>query len=326
MVESFSEKPLIYQQFSDIDHLAEVFRGSNRGSSYSMKPLSKNPFTGSLMTFSVPGITIHKLLWNGLVNVVGNKPVECLSFGTLFQVKGSQPLAHTVPINENCLFAFGEREANFITSSEQLQVVLVVIEKDVFWNLASKFGYFELDEPFFQKRNAITFNRRELVSYQEYLRQLIYVSETQPQVLYNPIMGKLIRGDFPPLLLNALQGTAIGKNPRLKRRVEIVKTAQEFMQANLHRPITLEELCQALYTSKRSLIYGFQEIFAMGPMSYLKIQRLNGIRRALLLADPKFNKVKNIAYDWGFWHLGHFSTDYKKMFGETPLKTLRSNF
>ncbi|MGK7938928.1 MAG: helix-turn-helix domain-containing protein [Crocosphaera sp.] len=55
------------------------------------------------------------------------------------------------------------------------------------------------------------------------------------------------------------------------------------------------------------------------------MQRLNGIRRALLLADPKINTVKNIAYNWGFWHLGHFSVDYKKMFGETPAQTLRLN-
>jgi AraC family ethanolamine operon transcriptional activator len=44
----------------------------------------------------------------------------------------------------------------------------------------------------------------------------------------------------------------------------------------------------------------------------------------LLLAYPKFNRVKDIASAWGFWHLGHFCHDYKNMFGETPSKTLKT--
>ena len=96
------------------------------------------------------------------------------------------------------------------------------------------------------------------------------------------------------------------------------------MEANLHRPVTLKDICQAVFASRRSLIYGFEDIFGMGPMSYLKMLRLNGVRRALLVADPQFNKVQDIASDWGFWHRGHFCQDYKEMFGQTPLKTLKS--
>jgi AraC family ethanolamine operon transcriptional activator len=106
----------------------------------------------------------------------------------------------------------------------------------------------------------------------------------------------------------------------------MVRKAQDFIEANLHRPLTLKDISQAVFTSRRSLIYGFQDMFGMGPMSYLKIQRLNGVRRALLLADPKFNQVKEIAYDWGFWHLGHFCQDYKNMFRETPSQTLKEQY
>jgi AraC-like DNA-binding protein len=86
----------------------------------------------------------------------------------------------------------------------------------------------------------------------------------------------------------------------------------------------LKDIYEAVSVSRRSLIYGFKDIFGIGPMSYLKIQRLNGVRRAFFLADPKINRVKKIAYAWGFWHLGHFSRDYKKMFGQTPSETLKN--
>jgi AraC family ethanolamine operon transcriptional activator len=35
--------------------------------------------------------------------------------------------------------------------------------------------------------------------------------------------------------------------------------------------------------------------------------------------------VQDTAARWGFWHLGHFVTDYKQMFGELPSATLRGH-
>jgi AraC-like DNA-binding protein len=32
--------------------------------------------------------------------------------------------------------------------------------------------------------------------------------------------------------------------------------------------------------------------------------------------------VTAVAFRWGFSHLGHFTTDYKRRFGETPSETL----
>jgi AraC family transcriptional regulator, ethanolamine operon transcriptional activator len=33
--------------------------------------------------------------------------------------------------------------------------------------------------------------------------------------------------------------------------------------------------------------------------------------------------VTQAASQWGFWHLGYFSRDYRKMFGELPSQTFR---
>nr|WP_278003364.1 helix-turn-helix domain-containing protein [Nodosilinea sp. TSF1-S3] len=93
--------------------------------------------------------------------------------------------------------------------------------------------------------------------------------------------------------------------------------------AHLDQPLTLAEICQAVYASKRSLHYGFQEMLGMGPMAFVKVQRLHGIRRALLYADSKPETVAQIAHQWGFLSLGHFSRDYKQLFGESPSQTLQ---
>ena len=57
-------------------------------------------------------------------------------------------------------------------------------------------------------------------------------------------------------------------------------------------------------------------------MGYLKEVRLRHVRADLLQAAPSLGIVASIAQRWGFSHLGHFITDYKRRFGETPSQTL----
>lgn len=94
------------------------------------------------------------------------------------------------------------------------------------------------------------------------------------------------------------------------------------MEMNLQRPLSLADICQAVHASRRSLHYGFQDMFGMGPMAFLKVLRLHAIRRMLLSADPKSLQVKMVANAWGFCSMGHFSRDYKQLFGESPSETL----
>jgi transcriptional regulator GlxA family with amidase domain len=57
----------------------------------------------------------------------------------------------------------------------------------------------------------------------------------------------------------------------------------------------------------------------MGPISYLRRLNLNRLRQSL--RQPRANEPKSvteIALDYGFWHLGRFSAQYREMFGESP--------
>jgi AraC family ethanolamine operon transcriptional activator len=48
--------------------------------------------------------------------------------------------------------------------------------------------------------------------------------------------------------------------------------------------------------------------------------RLNQVRR--VLQSPEDNRtIAEIAFDFGFFHLGQFSQSYKRLFGETPTET-----
>ena len=74
--------------------------------------------------------------------------------------------------------------------------------------------------------------------------------------------------------------------------------------------------------SARTLEYAFQETFGMAPKPWLMKRSLNRVRSELRRARGTETTVADIANDWGFWHMGQFAADYRKMFGKLPSQTL----
>ncbi len=128
-------------------------------------------------------------------------------------------------------------------------------------------------------------------------------------------------------LLSAVVATvpdndASPKPPTPNRR-HIVDAAKVFMNARIAEPITVADVCVELGVCRRTLQYSFQEVLGINPVRFLRALRLNGVRRDLRNAATPANSVQDMAAKWGFWHLGHFVTDYKRMFGELPSETVR---
>lgn len=128
-----------------------------------------------------------------------------------------------------------------------------------------------------------------------------------------------------PLLIDAIPHASkrLNLSWRSPRRFEWVKQAEAYMRAHLEASISLMSLGQALYTSERPLTYGFREVYGSSPMAYLKTLRLYAVRTQLQQAEPTATAIAEIAKRFGFQSLGHFSRDYKTMFGELPSETLK---
>jgi AraC-like DNA-binding protein len=101
-----------------------------------------------------------------------------------------------------------------------------------------------------------------------------------------------------------------------------VRRAELFIEENAHVPITVCDIAEHVGVSTRSLYTGFRKYRNTSPMSLLKETRLNRVREQLLRSEAGLTTVTAVAYQWGFAHLGHFTTDYKRWFGESPSETL----
>jgi AraC family ethanolamine operon transcriptional activator len=105
-------------------------------------------------------------------------------------------------------------------------------------------------------------------------------------------------------------------------RDRAVRRAVAYIEENAQEPIHLRDLCLITGASERTLRYGFLERYGVSPKAYLQAFRLNGVRKKLRRADPASTKVAEIANHWGFWHMGKFAADYRRLFGELPSETI----
>jgi AraC-like DNA-binding protein len=112
------------------------------------------------------------------------------------------------------------------------------------------------------------------------------------------------------------------RSPLTKRRRQALAAIEQNLTSSPIPPTTVRELCQATGVSERTLQYLFRQKYGITPKAYIKLVRLNRVRRALFSADSRKTKIVDIANVWGFWHMGQFAKDYKAYFGELPSETL----
>jgi len=103
-----------------------------------------------------------------------------------------------------------------------------------------------------------------------------------------------------------------------QRRQRIVAKARELVLAHRDQALTVPQLCERLFVSRRTLQYCFEDVLGMSPIQYLRLIRLNGARRHLRQAPTESLMVQDVAADWGFGHFSQFSSDYRKLFGHSP--------
>ena len=101
-----------------------------------------------------------------------------------------------------------------------------------------------------------------------------------------------------------------------------VSRAIDFIEAHSSTAITLTDITRAAGVPGRTLLQQFKKSRGVSPIRYLHDIRFGRVRNALLEAE-KDESVTQIALAGGFSHLGRFSVDYRKRFGETPVETLR---
>jgi AraC family transcriptional regulator, ethanolamine operon transcriptional activator len=110
----------------------------------------------------------------------------------------------------------------------------------------------------------------------------------------------------------------------IEARRRLVARACEWVLDRRDDPPTILRVCTEIGSSPRKLDHCFRDVLGISPSRYLRAVRLNGARRELKgrMSRHGDDTVHDIAARWGFWHMGAFSADYKRQFGECPSATV----
>lgn len=120
----------------------------------------------------------------------------------------------------------------------------------------------------------------------------------------------------------AMQGTGTDRDGTPACTSAIAK-AEDYLLACLTQPVSRAELAATSGVSIRTLSRGFAKRWGTGPMGFLKTRRIEAVYRELLGAEPGAISVTEVAYRYGFTHLGRFAAEYKRMFRESPSRTVQ---
>jgi len=202
-----------------------------------------------------------------------------------------------------------------LDTPEDFNIYGIVLESS-FLNQIADFQGIELRELEVFKTPVLDVDSNRLASLKYCLNEIIASNTSN--------MASNIKED---ILISSLLQTIPKKTqykkhlPSYKHRKQVVERVKNYIHTRQNLPVTITELCQIAFVSRRTLQYSFESILGYTPLHFIRMTRLNQVRRALKNA-PKDSTVTEIAEFWGFTHAGQFGSDYKKLFGELPSKTL----
>jgi AraC family ethanolamine operon transcriptional activator len=312
-----------------IESLQALLLGA--GLSVRVTQLARGRLRGELLPIRLGGLQMLRLRLDRAFHSGGPKPGDrqliTLELNGHGHPDGGAPSvpclrSHGQPVLPTALFGLSTPGEIHLTTFGPCELALLVLERDEFLRRAELLGCPVLEEAL--ARNWLRVDPCRFTRLRRYLRGLFAALEGAPRLQEAAGFERLVSGDLIPLVLEALVNgaEASGGLRRPPSRIELVKAAQRWMEAHPRQPMHLEGLCREVHTSRRSLIQGFQEHLGMGPISYLRLQRLHGIRRELLEADPGRTTISALAAEWGFLNPGHFARQYADLFGERPSDTL----
>lgn len=307
--------------FEDVDQLSEFFGYSQM----QRIQLSCGSFQSKFLAIQIGDLSFTRIFTNQSIQTWGLKPQGYLAFALIWAAKGGNFYAHGQPLcPQTDFYGFDRQRETGLVSPQEAMMSNLFIPVATFEAYANDLQRYDLDDRFFAS-NHVSILPDQMGEIKDSLRELFWLAEHKPYWLQQPHIPELVANDLVPLVI---QGIPIkGRStPTLKssRRRKLIAQAEQEMVAHLEKPLTLKELAKRLESSSRALSYGFQYLFGMSPMRYLKVRRLNAVRRCLKVSNPENCTIEALANQFGFWNPGHFAKDYRVMFGELPSKTLGS--
>lgn len=113
------------------------------------------------------------------------------------------------------------------------------------------------------------------------------------------------------------QGGQLRQIAVIDGRAHRIARAIELLRQNYRKPLRISGLARTLGMSTSGFHHQFKAVTAMSPLQFQKQLRLQEARRLLLVGDVD---AATAGYRVGYDDPSHFSREYKRLFGEPPVR------
>lgn len=219
--------------------------------------------------------------------------------------------------------AVGTRGNDFEVLADPLEIVAIRVSESVFSAWCRDVEGFDFTNLFGQSEIR-SLPESQMCVAQRAVAGLFESLRENPHITSYEKWRSEVESFFFQLVANAISSAGLVNHSPVRceqNYLRIVRSAREYLSRHRSEAVTLAELCKNVGTCKRNINYAFLSILGITPSYYLRVQRLNGVRRDIKNHTNPCETLADIAARWGFWHPSHFSAAYKRLFGELPSTT-----
>jgi AraC-like DNA-binding protein len=131
------------------------------------------------------------------------------------------------------------------------------------------------------------------------------------------VLAPLVIREIVYRLLIGDQGDRLRQIAVIDGRVHRITKAIELLGKDRDKPLRIADIARQLGMSVSGLHSQFKAVTAMSPLQFQKQLRLQEARRLLLAGEVD---VARAGYRVGYDDPSHFSREYKRLFGEPPMR------
>ena len=136
-----------------------------------------------------------------------------------------------------------------------------------------------------------------------------------------PILSPIIQREIFYRLLVGDQGVRLRQMASAGSQSQQIARAIGWLKGNFSRPLRIDDLAAQVNMSTSTFHHHFRTLTAMSPLQYQKWLRLNEARRLMLTERVD---AASAAFQVGYESPSQFSREYRRFFGEPPLRDITS--
>lgn len=300
--------------FDDIDEQAASLNGWNQN----YLQLSAGIFQGSVDRLNLEGVSLFIEDLHQAVHQTGKVRPDVVAFGVPLLLNGDALFCGHV--GTGCeLHVFSGTEGFEFRSPQRHVMLGIEIDLPLFHALFCD-DTLDRANAIAEKAHLHFGEPAAIEALRNCAQELFSAARQNPAWLASAVQSGHVHDGLLDKLIAVLGDCTGHSSPKNDRRgtsashAALERRAHELVMSQLDEPPTVAELCKLLGVSRRTLQNCFQATWGMGPLAWLNTLRLNAVRLRLKSAAT----VTEAATQFGFWHFGHFASDYHALFGELP--------